>query len=64
MLATHCTENRIYVFPEKDLLGPSPNSYIHVSVSDLSIPRIGPHMGQYSYPARYSKFTGVEGLRE
>jgi hypothetical protein len=29
----HCTENRIYVFPEKELRGLSPNSYIHVSVS-------------------------------
>jgi len=31
------------VFPEKELRGLSPNSYIHVSVSDLYIPRIGPH---------------------
>ncbi len=38
----HCTENRIYVFPE--LRGLIPNSYIHVSVSDLYIPRIGPHI--------------------
>jgi hypothetical protein len=41
---THCTENRIYVFPKKELRGLSPNSYIHVSVSDLYIPRIGPHI--------------------
>jgi hypothetical protein len=40
----HCTENRIYAFPEKELRGLSPNSYIHVSVSDLYIPRIGPHI--------------------
>jgi hypothetical protein len=33
----------IYVFPEKGR-GLSPNSYIHVSVSDLYIPRIGPHI--------------------
>jgi hypothetical protein len=33
----HCTENRIYVFPEKELRGFSPNSYIHVSVRDLYI---------------------------
>jgi hypothetical protein len=39
-----CTENRIYVFPEKELCGLSPNSYIHVSVNDLHIPRIGPHI--------------------
>jgi hypothetical protein len=34
----------IYVFPEKEWCGLSPNSYIHVSVSDLYIPRIGPHI--------------------
>jgi hypothetical protein len=37
----HCTENLIYVFPETKLHGLVPNSYIHVSVSDLYIPRIG-----------------------
>ncbi len=36
----HCTENRIYVLPEKELRSP----YIHVSLSDLYIPRIGPHI--------------------
>jgi hypothetical protein len=40
----HSTENPIYVFPEKKLRGLSPNSYIHVPVSDLFIPRIGPHI--------------------
>jgi hypothetical protein len=39
----HCTENRIDVFPEKELHGFSPNYYIHVSVSDLYFTRIGPH---------------------
>ncbi len=34
----HCTENPIYVFPEMKLCGHVPNSYIHVSVSDLYIP--------------------------
>ncbi len=29
------------IFPEKELRGHSPNSYIHVSVSDLYIPTIG-----------------------
>ncbi len=38
---THCNENPIYVFPEMKLRGHVPNSYIHVSVSDLYIPRIG-----------------------
>jgi hypothetical protein len=41
---THCTENRTYVFPEKELHGLSPNFYIHVSVSELYNPRIGPHI--------------------
>ncbi len=40
----HCTENRIHKFPEKELRGLSPNSYIHVSVSNLYIPRIDPHI--------------------
>jgi hypothetical protein len=40
----HCNENPIYVFPEKELRGLSPNSYIHVSVSDLCIAKIGPHI--------------------
>jgi hypothetical protein len=30
----HCNENPIYVFPEKELRGLSPNFQIHVSVSD------------------------------
>ncbi len=29
-----CTEYPIYVFPEKELRGLSPNSYIHMSVND------------------------------
>jgi hypothetical protein len=40
----HCNENPIYVFPEKELRNLSPNFHIHVSVSDLNIPRIGPHI--------------------
>jgi len=39
-----CNENPIYVFPEKELCGLSPNFHIHVSVNDLYIPRIGPHI--------------------
>ncbi len=38
----HYKENAIYVFPEKELRGLSPNFHIHVSVADLYIPRIGP----------------------
>jgi hypothetical protein len=39
-----CNKNPIYVFPEKELRGLSPNFHIHVSVSDLCIPKIGPHI--------------------
>jgi hypothetical protein len=39
IFALHCIENPIYVFPEMKLHGLVPNSYIHVSVSDLYIPR-------------------------
>jgi hypothetical protein len=34
---SHCTENPINVFSEMKLRGLVPNSYIHVSVSDLYI---------------------------
>ncbi len=40
----HCTENPIYVFPEKELRDLSPNSFIHVSVSDLYILWISTHI--------------------
>ncbi len=33
----HCNENPIYVFPEKELRGLSPNFHIYVSVSDIYI---------------------------
>ncbi len=39
---THCDENPIYLFPEKELRSFSPSFHIHVSVSDLYIPRTGP----------------------
>jgi hypothetical protein len=32
------------VFPENELRGLSPNFHIRLSVSDLYIPRIGPHI--------------------
>ncbi len=35
----HCTENPIYVFSEMKLPSLIPNSYNHVSVSDLYIHR-------------------------
>ncbi len=38
----HCKEISIYVFPEKELRGLSPNFHILVSVSDLYFPTTGP----------------------
>ncbi len=40
----HCKSNSVYIFLFWELRGLSPNFYIHVSVSDLYIPRIGPHI--------------------
>jgi hypothetical protein len=40
----HCKEILIYVFLFWELRGLSPNFHIHVTVSDLYIPRIGPHI--------------------
>jgi hypothetical protein len=40
----HCNENPIYLFLFWELRGLSPNFHIYVSVSDLCIPRIGPHI--------------------
>ena len=40
----HCNGNSVYVFLFWELRGPSPNFHIHVSVSDLNIPGIGPHI--------------------
>ncbi len=34
-------QNLKQIFPDKELRGHSPNSYAHVSVSDLYIPMIG-----------------------
>ncbi len=38
----HCKDILIYVFPEKELRGLSPNFHIHVAVSNLYIPTFGP----------------------
>jgi hypothetical protein len=38
----HCNENPIYVFLFWELLGLSPSFHIHMSLSDLYSPRIGP----------------------
>ncbi len=40
----HCNENPIYIFHFWELRGLSPNFHIHVSVSDLYIPMIVPHI--------------------
>jgi hypothetical protein len=43
-LKAHYYENPIYVFLFWELRGLSPSFHIHVSVSDLYISRIGPHI--------------------
>jgi hypothetical protein len=40
----YCKENPIYVILFGELHGLCPNFHIHVSVSDLYIPKIGPHI--------------------
>jgi hypothetical protein len=40
----HCNENPIHVILFWELRGLSPNLHIHVSVSDLYIPKMGPHI--------------------
>jgi hypothetical protein len=40
----HCNGKSIYVFLFWELRGLSPSFHIHVSVSDLFSPRIGPHI--------------------
>jgi hypothetical protein len=37
---SHCKQDPIYVFPKMKLRGLVPNFHIHVSVSDLYIPKI------------------------
>jgi hypothetical protein len=43
-VVVHCNENPFYVFIFWELRGLSPNFHIHVSVSDLYIPKVGPHI--------------------
>jgi hypothetical protein len=43
-LSLHCNENAIYIFLFWELRGLSPNFHIHVSVGDLYILRIRPHI--------------------
>jgi hypothetical protein len=54
-LQMHCTENLKQIFPEMKLRGLVPNFYIHVSVSDLHIPMIGPQ-------TQYSKIGPIGGI--
>jgi hypothetical protein len=44
LMQLHSNENSIYLFQEKELRGHCPNFHIHVPVSGLYIPRIGPHI--------------------
>ncbi len=43
-LQRHNTKNSKEIFTEKELCGLNPNFHIHVSVSVLYIPSIGPHI--------------------
>jgi hypothetical protein len=51
----HCKESPIYIFPEKNLHGLSPNFHIHVSVSDLFIPAAEQADRSYKYINRSYK---------
>jgi hypothetical protein len=44
MSGSHNNENPIYVFFFWEMRGLGPNFHIYASVSDLYIPRIGPHI--------------------
>ncbi len=43
-IVVHCNGNSVYIFIFWELRGLSPDFHIHVPVSDLYIPRIGPHI--------------------
>ncbi len=62
-IAAHCNENTIYVFLFWELRGLSINFHIHVSVSDLYIPRISPHIScrriKRSIVGIYKSLTGT-----
>jgi hypothetical protein len=53
---THCKGNSVYIYLFWELRGLSPNFYIHVSVSDLYISRIGPHI---SFSRNGSSIVGI-----
>jgi hypothetical protein len=54
-LQMHCIENSKQIFTEMKLRGLVPNFYIHVSVSALHIPMIGPQ-------TQYSKIGPIGGI--
>jgi hypothetical protein len=56
LILVHCKGDSVYIFLFCELRGLSPNFYIHVSVSDLYIPRIGPHI---SSSRNGSSFVGT-----
>jgi hypothetical protein len=51
----HCHENPTYVVLFWEMRGLSPNFHIHVSVSDLFILRIGPHISLQQNMQKYIK---------
>jgi hypothetical protein len=57
----HCTENRIYVFREMKLRDLVPNSYIHVSVSYLYIPRYE-HECEYWETEHYNSVLEITSI--
>ncbi len=61
-LYLHCTENPIYVFPEMKLRGLVPNTYIHVSVRVIYIPRIGTPIWLQQNVKRKKGGLVIEGL--
>jgi hypothetical protein len=58
LLCPHCNQNPSYVFFFWKLRGLSPKFHIHVSVSNLYIPRIGPHISCSSRIGR-----SIEGIQ-
>jgi hypothetical protein len=55
----HCNGYSVYIFLFWELRGLSPNFHINVSVSDLYIPRIGPHI---SSSRKGRPFLGIYNL--
>ncbi len=60
----HCNDDPIYVFPEKELRDLSPNFNIHVSVSDLYIPRIGLPSAAGKYVDRWWEYINRSQAHE